>query len=268
MMGKDFIPINAGRVILTKVDPLTGALSKKPEDRRILTEVCDSISKKKSLKTYDIPDGNSNYPAATLTEGVEDTIGIGLNTLTDETLAFLQNSKINKAAGTIKEFAPAKIPDVAPYEIKTLGKIVGDPIVLDSEDVPFTKAEGEVEPTTKQFKVTAGTLEEPDKIVFSADDAGKEIFLVYTFEAKEVTSYDEDENPINPVVQIEIIHETLSRDKTKRYKNNSIISRAQLSGDIDQTLKKQAGTTTLNFKTVKPAGSKVVYNKKTEIPLN
>ena len=67
-MGKDFIPINAGRVILTKVDPLTGALSKKPEDQRILTEVCDSISKKKSLKTYDIPDGNSNYPAATLTE--------------------------------------------------------------------------------------------------------------------------------------------------------------------------------------------------------
>ena len=267
-MGKDFIPINAGRVILTKVDPLTGALSKKPEDQRILTEVCDSISKKKSLKTYDIPDGNSNYPAATLTEGVEDTVGIGLNTLTDATLAFVQNTEIKKAAGTIKEFAQVVVPYEDPYEIATLGKIVGEPTVLDSEDVPFTIATEATEPTTNEFKVTAGTSEEPDKITFSADDAGKSISLVYVFEAKEVTSYDEDENPINPVLQIEIIHETLSRDSTKRYKNNSIISRAQLTGDIDQTFKKQAGTTTLSFKTVKPAGSKVVYNKKTEIPLN
>lgn len=265
-MSKDYLPINAGRVILTKVDPLTGALSKDPKDKRILTEVCDGITKKKSLKTYEIPDGNSNYPAGIYEEGVDTVIGIGLNTLNTATLAFLQNAEIKKVAGSMKELTQVMIPIEAPYEIKALGKIVGDPTVLDDEDVPFTKATDD--PTkTKEFKVTVGTLEAPDKITFSESDAGRTVTIEYVFEATEVESFDEDENPINPVVQIEIIHETLSRDKLKKYKNNSIISRAQLTGDIDENIKKQPGTTTLNFKAIKPAGTKVVMNKKTEIPL-
>jgi len=265
-MSKDYLPINAGRVILTKVDPMTGALSKKPEDKRILTEVCDGITKKKSLKTYEIADGNSNYPAGIYEEGAETIIDIGLNTLNTATLAFLQNAEIKKAAGNMKELTQVMIPMEAPYEINALGKIVGDPTVLDDEDMPFAKATAEPA-KTKEFKVTVGELEAPDKITFSEADAGKTVTIEYVFEATEVESFDEDENPINPVLQIEIIHETLSRDKLNKYKNNSIISRAQLNGDVSESIKKQSGTTTLSFKAIKPAGTKVVMNKKTEIPL-
>lgn len=265
-MSKDYLPINAGRVILTKVDPLTGVLSKKPEDKRILTEVCDGITKTKTLKTYEIEDGNSNYPAGIYEEGAETTVGIGLNTLNTATLAFLQNAEIIKAAGTVKELTQVAIPLTSPYEISTLGKVVGDPTVLDGEDAPFTMAESE-DPTTNEFKVVTSIDSDGDKIVFSEDDAGKTVTIEYVFEANEVESFDEDENPINPVVQIEIIHETLSRDKLNRYKNNSIISRAQLTSDIAETIKKQPGTTTLTFTAIKPAGTKVVMNKKTEIPL-
>ena len=112
-----------------------------------------------------------------------------------------------------------------------------------------------------------GVASVASKFTFSAADKGKSVFIEYVFEADEVEAYDIDENHINPTVQIEIIHETLSKDKTKRYKNNSIISRAQLSGNLDENLAKQHAPTTLNFSAVKPNGTKVVMNKKTEIPL-
>lgn len=267
-MSKDYLAINSGRVILTKVDPLTGALSKDPKDRRICTETCDGITRSKSLKTYEILDGNSNYPAGIYETGVEYTVGINFTTLNSTTLAFLQNSEIKNGAGTIKELVETMIPMEAPYEIAALGKIVGDPTILDSESKPFTKvAEPATEPVTNEFKVTVGVDPEPDKIVFNEADAGKPITLEYVFQATEVESYDIDENHINPTVQIEIIHETLSKDKTKRYKNNSTISRAQLTGNINEDLAKEHKPTTLEFKAIKPAGTKVVMNKKTEIPL-
>lgn len=378
-MSKDFLAINAGRVILTKVDPLTGALSIKPEDRRICTETCDGITRKKTINTYDIPDGNSNYPAGIYEEGVTYAVGINFTTLNTATLAFLQNSELKKGAGTIKELVETMVPTEAPYEIEALGNIVGTPTVLDDESNGFALVTGN--PVVNQFKITAGTsgtkqsmtktvtdaattageatitikaagsptlkdgkaitvnltasdeatnaseirsvlLSDVDivnyfdvsgtgadivltkkavaaaesesfdfalvdaegavlgatvavpgvastksKFTFAAADAGKTVFLEYVFEAAEVEAYDIDENHINPTVQIEIIHETLSKDKTKRYKNNSTISRAQLTGDIDENLAKQHAASTLNFTATKPAGTKVVMNKKTEIPL-
>lgn len=264
---KDYLAINAGRVIFTKVDPMTGALSIDPKDKRICTETCDGITRSKSVQTYDIPDGNSNYPAGTYETGVTYTIGINFTTLNSETLAFLQNAAITKAAGNMKEVVSAMIPSEAPYEISALGKIVGDPTVLDSESVLFTKATTPATPTTNQFGVVAGVDPIKDKIVFNEADAGKAITIEYVFEAELVEAYDIEENAIHPIVQVEIIHETLSVDKTKKYKNNSTISRMSLTGNIDENLAKQHAPTTLAFNAVKPAGSKVVKNKKTEIPL-
>lgn len=271
-MSKDYLAINTGRVILTKVDPLTGALSKKPEDKRICTETCDGITRQKALNTYEIPDGNSNYPAGVYEEGIAYTVGINFTTLNSATLSFLQNSEIKTGKGTIKELVETMIPMEAPFEIEALGKIDGDPTIIDDESKPFTKVEDPeegdpVKPTTNEFKVVAGTAPENDKITFAEADAGKTVFIEYVFEADEVESYDVDENHINPTVQIEIIHETLAKDKTKRYKNNSTISRAQLTGNIDENLAKQHAASTLSFQAIKPAGTKVVMNKKTEIPL-
>lgn len=265
-MSKDYLAINSGRVILTKVDPLTGALSTKPEDKRICTETCDGITRQKTLNTYEIPDGNSNYPAGVYETGVVYNIGINFTTLNSATLAFLQNTELKTGAGKMKELVETMIPMEAPFEIVALGKIDGDPTILDSESKPFTKADADP-PTTNQFKVVPGVEPEKDKITFAEADAGKVIFIEYVFEADEIESYDIDENHINPTVQIEIIHETLSKDKTKKYKNNSTISRAQLTGNIDENLAKQHAPSTLNFQAIKPAGSKVVMNKKTEIPL-
>lgn len=264
---KDFLAINAGRVILTKVDPLTGALSVLAKDKRILTETCDGITRQKTLNTYEIPDGNSNYPAGVYETGVAYSVGISLTTLNTETLAFLQNSVITKAAGNIKQVIDTMIPMEAPYEISLLGTVVGTPTILDSEGTPFTKAVAPDAPVTQEFDVTVGVDPAPDKLIFNAADAGKPITMEYVFEAEEVESYDIDENHVNPTVQIEIIHETLSKDKTKKYKNNSTVSRAQLTGSIDENLAKQHGATVLNFSAIKPAGTKVVMNKKTEIPL-
>ena len=380
-MSKDYLAINAGRVIFTKVDPATGALSTKPEDKRICTETIDGITRQKTLNTYEIPDGNSNYPAGIYETGVAYTVGVNFTTLNTATLAFLQNSEVTTAAGKVKEVVTTVIPMETPYEIVALGNIDGTPTVLDNESNAFEKVSGA--PVVNQFKVTDGTsgtrqsmsrkvttaattagtatititaagshalkdgkaisvslstgtandnaseirsvlLSDADvvsyfevggeddvilltkkavaanesqsfgfeldiggaegavlettetvagvastesKFTFSAADAGREITIEYVFEANEVEAYDIGENHINPTVQIEIIHETLSKDKTKKYKNNSVISRAQLSGNIDENLAKEHTPSTLDFTTIKPAGVNVVMNKKTEIPL-
>lgn len=267
IMGKDYLHINAGMVIFTKYDPKTGALSTNPKDKRICTETVEGITRKKTLNTYELANGNSNYPAGVYELGVAYQIGITFTTLNSETLAFLQNSTIKKGSGTIKELVQTNIPMVAPYEIEALGKIVGEPTILDSESTPFNKGSSPEELESMEYVVIPGTGDEKDKIAFSEEDAGKPITLEYVFEATEVEEYGIDKNAVNPVVQIEIIHETLSRDKTKRYKNNSIISRAQLTGDIDENLARQHAPTTLNFTAIEPIGSQVVVNRKTEIPL-
>lgn len=263
-MSKDYLAINAGRVVFTKFDPDTGALSIKPEDKRICTEACDGITRSKALNTYEIPDGNSNYPAGIYDMGMTYTIGINFTTLNTATLAFLQGSAITKGAGKIKEIASLVIPMEAPYEIDLLGTVDGVPTVLDAEGTAFTATSTTGSPAIKEFEVVAGT---PDKITFNADDAGKPIMVEYVFEAVEVESYDIDENGTHPAVQVEIIHETMSVDKTKKYKNNSIINKMTLSGNIDENLARQHAPTTLTFNAIKPLGSKVVRNKKTEIPL-
>lgn len=378
-MSKDFLAINAGRVIFTKYDPLTGALSTDPKDRRICTETIDGITRSKAITKYDIPDGNSNYPAGSYETGVTYNVGINFTTLNTETLAFLQNSVITKGEGQIREVTQITVPAESPYEVDALGVIVGTPTILDNENNAFAKATGV--PGVGQFKVTAGTegtkqsiaktvttatttagdanititaaghhalvegktvtvtLTESDentnaseirsvlradpdisnyfdiggtnaevkltrkvaaetesesfdfeldsavgavlgatvavagvatvkgKIGFNVADAGRPITLVYDFEADIVESYSVEDNATHPDVQIEIIHETLSVDKTKKYKNNSIVSKATLTGNIDENLARQHVATTLNFSTVKPVGTKVVDNKKTEIPL-
>jgi len=376
---KDFLAINAGRVIFTKFDPMTGALSTDPKDKRICTETIDGITRSKSITKYDIPDGNSNYPAGSYETGVTYNVGINFTTLNTETLAFLQNATIATGKGTVKEFTQTAIPTETPYEIDALGVIVGTPTILNNADNPFTKVTGE--PEAGQFKITTGTdgtkqsmsktvsvaattageaiititaaghyalvggksvvvnltasdvntnaseirsvlKADPDissyfdiggtlaevkltrkvaaeteseafeftldtavgavldatvavagvatvkgKFGFNAADAGRPITLVYEFEADLVESYDIEENAIHPDVRIEIIHETLSKDKTKKYKNNSIINKATISGNIDENLARQHAPTTLNFSAVKPVGTKIVNNKKTEIPL-
>lgn len=379
-MSKDYLVINSGKVIFTKYNPQTGALSNDPKDKRICTETCDKITRKKSSKTYEIADGSSNYPAGSYETGVVYNIGINFTTLNSATLAFLQNSEIKNGAGKVKELIATSVPIEAPYKIKALGNIVGVPTILDSESNTFVKVENT--PSVNQFKVTAGTTGTkqsmtktvstkastagtatitivaagsvalssgkavtvnlttadvntnaseirsalmadndisayfdiggtnadveltrkspaapesesfnfalgtavgaalstttsvpgvasiPSEIEFHASDSGKPITLEYVFEAANVESYDIDKNHINPVVQAEIIYETLSKDKTKRYKNNSIISRAQLTGDIDENLARQHEASMFNFMAIEPIGTKVVNNKKTEIPLN
>ena len=260
-MSKDYLAINAGRVVFTKFDPDTGALSTMPENKRICTEACDGITRSKTLNTYEIADGNSNYPAGIYDTGMTYAVGINFTTLNADTLAFLQGVAITKGAGKIKEVASIVVPMETPYEVALLGVVDGVPTVLDDESTPFTATVTTGAPAVKEFEVAS------DTIVFNEADAGKPLMIEYTFEAMEVESYDIDENGTHPAVQVEIIHETMSVDKTKKYKNNSIVNKMTLTGNIDENLARQHAPTTLNFNAIKPLGSKVVRNKKTSIPL-
>lgn len=366
-------------VILTKYNPETGALSTDPKDIRICTETCDEISVQTEIQTYEIQNGNSNYPAGIYETGVVHNVGVRFTTINSATLAFLQNAELRIESGLMKELTQTSIPTEAPYEIPALGNVSGDGVVIDSESKRFTKVSSN--PGINQYSITPGTTgtrqsmaksvtaaattagtatititaagspalasgkavvvnlsdtsinanaseirsalesdpdisgyfdiggedseviltrkvaadaeseafsfalgtaegatmgatttipgepDVPSKFVFNAANKGQPITLSYDFYASGIEAYDIDENAINPVVQIEIIHETMSRDKTKKYKNYSKISRAQLTGNIDIKLARQHDPVTLTFTAIEPVGRKVVKNKKVEIPL-
>ncbi len=376
-MGKNQININAGKVKMTKVDPFTGALSTNPQNIRVCTEVVNSISRKMSVDTYELPDGNSNYVAGVYEKGVKYDLGIEFSNISSETIAFVKNAIIEIVAGIMKEITDTAIPDTAPYEITALGNVTGTPTILDSNNQPFTKVDSN--PGINQYSITAGTTgtrqsmtktvttkastagtatititaagspalasgkavtvnlsatdaktnaseirsvlqadpdityyfdvggtdadvvltrklaaaseseaftfaldtavgaalgtttsvpgaaDVPAKFKFNASNAGAPITLEYDYEAAGIEKYVIPENATIPVIQMEIVHETMSADKTTRYKNNSKISRMQLKGDIDENLAREHKPMTLNFTAIKPAGKNVIENKKVKI---
>jgi hypothetical protein len=380
-MGKNYIHINAGKVKLTKYDRMTGALSTNPADIRVCTETINGITRKMSTETYELPDGNSNYPAGIYEKGVKYEIGVEFSNLTSETLAFLKNAVLQTVSENMKEIVDTGIPSSAPYEIAALGNVTGTPIILDSNNQPFVKVASA--PDINQYNITPGTTgtkqsmtkavttkastagtalitiaaagspalssgktvtvnlttvdvatnaseirsvlqsdpdianyfdiggadananvtltrkvaaapesesfdfalgtavdavlgdttavvgiaDVPAKFVFNPSNAGAPVTLEYDFVATGIEKYVVPQNATIPVVQMEIVHETLSQDKTTRYKNNSKISKMQLTGDISEDLAREHKPSTLNFTAIKPAGQNVIENKKVQIAL-
>ena len=376
---KNYIHVNAGKVKMTKYNRLTGALSTDPADIRVCTETIEGITRKRTTETYELPDGNSNYPAGIYEKGIKYDVGINFSNMTSETLAFLSNAILQIVSENMKEIIDAGIPAVSPYEITALGNVVGTPIILDTNNQPLTKVASA--PGINQYSITVGTTgtkqamtktvttkastagtatvtvtaagsvalatgkavtvnlttvdvatnaseirsalqsdpdisnyfdiggigadvtltrkvaaateseafdfalgtavaaalgattpvagvaDVPAKFVFNASNAGAPITLEYDFAATGVEKYVLPENPVIPVIQMEIVHETLSQDKTTRYKNNSKISKMQLTGDIAEDLAREHKPSTLNFTAIKPAGLNVVENKKVQITL-
>lgn len=264
-LSKNTIKINSGKLKMTKYDPMTGALSTKPEDIRLCTETVQEIQKKKSVDTYELPDGNSDYPMGIYEKGVKYDVSVIMSDMSDETKAFLNNTTLAKGSGTMKDIIETAVPSVAPYEIALLGKVSGTPIVVDANNEKWSLEETTL--ATKKFKLTPGVDPAPDKLTFDASDAGKPIHIEYNFEADSIESYSEKRTSLLPVILLEIVHETMSSDKTKKFKNNTILKKMQYTGSFDETLKREHSPETLAFVAVRPNGIDVAENKKFEIPI-
>ena len=377
--SKNTIKINAGKVKLTKYDPLTGAISRNPKDIRICTETVQEIQKRKSIETYELPDGNSDYPMGIYEKASKYDVSMIFSDMSNETIAFLNNAELKSVSGTVKEIADVTIPIEAPFEVPLLGNVVGIPIVVDTNNfkwgyttsapgfnefkvvdgvlgtkqsmtkVVTAKAtqSGKVKVTIKAagspalaegkviivdvtvaeadinalevrtalqsdrdvatyFDITgenanvvvtrkviainevelfnfeldtavgmtmgnttavAGVETIPAKMVFNAANAGTPVIAEYDFSADEIEIFSEAKTALLPVVLVEIVHETLSSDKTTRYKNNTILKRMQYTGSFDETLKREHSPETLPFTAVRPEGQDVADNKKVQIAL-
>jgi len=374
---KNAIKVNSGRIKLTKYDPITGALSTDPKDIRVCTETVQEIQKRKAVETYELPDGNSDYPMGIYEKGVKYDVSVILSDMSNATLAFLNNVDLDTGSGTMKEIANISVPVVAPYEVALLGNVFGIPNVIDMNN--FKWGHVSTDPKINEFKVTAGTLGTkqamsktvtaaatvagevkvtikaagspalaegkeiivdvtasdvntnaleirtalqsdrdvafyfdisgvdaeikltrkviaaseveiftfalvdaetialgettatagvatiPAKIVFNAANAGMPIIAEYDFNVDAIENYKEKKTALLPVVLVEIVHETLSSDKTKKYRNNTILKKMQYTGSFDETLKREHSPETLAFTAVRPDGVDVAENKKVEI---
>lgn len=378
-MSKNAIKINAGKVKMTKYNLLTGALSTDPKDIRICTETVQEIQKRKSFDTYELPDGNSDYPMGIYEKGVKYDVSLIFSDMSTETIAFLNNAEIKSASGVVKEIANVVVPLASPYEVELIGNVYGTPNVIDTNNFGWGKVT--TTPNVNEFKVVDGTLGTkqsmatkvtdaateagkvevtvkasgspalangkaieidvtnsdvntnaleirtalqsdrdvadyfdisgedanivltrkviaanevesfvfdnnlvagialdtvvptagvktiPAKMVFNAANAGTPITIEYDFNADAIETYLEKKTSLLPILLIEIVHETLSSDKTKKFKNNAIFKRMQYTGSFDETLKREHSPETLLFTTIRPDGDDVVENKKVEIAL-
>jgi len=378
-MSKNTIKINAGKVKMTKYSPLTGALSTDPNDIRVCTEAAQEIQKRKSVDTYELIDGNSDYPLGIYEKGVKYDVSLIFSDMSNETLSFLNNVPVEISSGLMKEIASLTVPTEAPYEVPLLGDVSGIPIVVDTNNFKWGYVEGA--PKVNEFQVQAGTpgtkqamskkvaseattagaivvtikaagspaLAEgkaitidvtdsdkntnaleirtalqsdrdvavyfdvggdddeitltrkviainevesftfaldtaeglamgetetvagvvtiPAKMIFNVVNAGAPIVVEYDYAQDMIESFAEKRTTLLPIVLIEIVHETLSSDKTKKYKNNTILKSMQYAGDMDETLKREHSPETLPFTAVRPDGVDIAVNKKVEIPL-
>lgn len=250
---------------MTKYDSDTGALSTDPKDIRVCTETVQEIQKRKSVETYELPDGNSDYPLGIYEKAVKYDVAVILSDMSADTMAFLNNAELTSKAGTMKDILVTEVPATTPYTIELLGKVATDtvPTVVDMNNTKLEKAEAAA---AGKFAVTAGETGSPDTLTFDASDAGKPIVIEYDYNATTVEKYSESKIAQLPTVLLEIVHETLSSDKTKKYRNNTILKKMQFTGSYDETLKREHSPETLNFTAVRPNGVDVAENKKVEIP--
>lgn len=263
-MSKNVIKINAGKVKMTKYDPITGGLSTNPKDIRVCTETVQEIQKRKAVNTYELPDGNSDYPMGIYENGVTYDVSFIFSDMSNETLAFLHNVDVDIAEGSMKDIMVTSVPLTAPYEIPLLGVLADDcvPVVVD---VNNEKWEKESTVGDKAFKIEEGTEGKPDKLVFDEENAGTSLHIEYDYVADSIESYAEKSVALLPAVLIEIVHDTLSSDKTRKYRNNTVLKKMQYTGSFDETFKREHSPETLPFTAVRPDGEDVAVNKKVEV---
>jgi hypothetical protein len=215
-----------------------------------MSSVVESVKPTIAPKTQDLPDGNSDWAAGTVSVGVDGKLQVTFTTYSPElhaaligqTVASTTNQTmwalgvdytIDAAAGTI---TLAQTP--------AAGTV---PIVKGIDGTTYTKvASG---PTTGQFSITGAVL------TFATGDKGKPVKVSYQRTAATGNEFGLPVTSTLPALNVVIDGQAQNVDGTSVSDVNILIDKAVVDGNIDlPEMKRAPGSWTVTFKVIKPRG--------------
>lgn len=243
----------AGKVRFTKY--VNGVPTVSSANTYFRNGAVQSITQSITVKTTELPDGNSDWPAAEVDTGREGTITINLSMMPVGLYAFLLGVTVEDLSNTPMPETDEElaIPATSPFAV-TLAHTPNTlrPIVLVGQDTSaWTQtASASAVPTLRQYTISAAAA------VFNSADAGKSVFITYDWTALTARSFGLPKSGSRFAMQCEISGEATGEDESTLYDTAIIIDKCKASGNINPPeLGREPKPQSVTLKVLKPRGN-------------
>ena len=214
-----------------------------------------SISQSINIKTSELPDGNSDWPAAEVDTGREGTITINLSMMPIDLYAFLLGVTVESLVNTPMPMIDEEIivPDASPYAV-TLPHTPDTTraIILVGQDASAWAQTSSVSavPTARQYTISAAAA------VFNSADAGKSVFLTCDYTALTAQSFGLPKSGSRFAMLCEIQGEATGEDESTLYDTAIIVDKCKATGNINPPeLGREPKPQSITLKVLKPRGT-------------
>lgn len=240
----------AGKLMLTKY--VNGVPVRSAENSFFRNGAVQSITPSINIKTTELPDGNSDWPAAEVDTGKEGTVTINLSNMPVELYAFLMGTTVDSLSSAPMPVVDEEltIPSTSPYTV-TLSHAPDTtrPIILvDRNASAWTKVSSA--PSQGQFMVSGTTA------TFNSADAGKPVFITYDYTALTAKSFGLPSSGSRFAMECVISGEATGEDESTFYDVAIIIDKCKATGNINPPeLGREPKPQSITLKVLKPRGN-------------
>lgn len=248
----------AGNILLEKY--VCGKPSRKPGDAIFHHGAVVSITPNVNVNTQELPDGNSDWPAAEPVTGRDGTIAVELSFMSPELYAFLMGTKVDELENeTMTEIDYEVIVPEDTYSIELPREPVkGSILIVDYKGTHFEIVDGDTADPLTQGQVKVDTTD-ANKLIFSDVDAGKAVYITYDWIALTAKSFGFPKSGTPYAFRATISGEAMGDDEATMYDTNIIVDRTKAIGAINPPpLSKTPAPQTITLKVLKPRGNKAV----------
>lgn len=238
----------AGKILLTKY--VNGKPVRSPENSLFRNGIVQQITPSITINGTPITDGNSLWAAANPDTSIEGSIAVQLGYMPPDLYAFIMGDKIEELETDSFPVIDEEItvPDEAPYEVTLKHMPITDSlIVVDVDGKPLTVVADT--PNAGEYTLSG------EKLTFSAEDAGKSLFVTYDYLANNVTRFGLPKKPVRAAFHLVITGEATGEDE-RIYETALIVDKCKVMGAINPA--QQGGTpnpVTITFTILKPRGN-------------
>ena len=243
----------AGKIRFTKY--VGGVPIVSAENSYFRNGAVQSIAQSINIKTTELPDGNSDWPAAEVDTGREGTITINLSMMPVQLYAFLLGVSVDDLVNTPMPMIDEEIvvPFASPYAV-TLSHTPDTtrPIVLVGQDASAWAQTANVSavPTARQYTISAAAA------VFNSADAGKSVFLTCDYTALTAQSFGLPKSGSRFAMMCEIQGEATGEDESTLYDTAIIIDKCKSTGGVNPPeLGREPKPQSITLKVLKPRGN-------------
>ena len=243
----------AGKVRFTKY--VSGVPTVSAANTYFRNGAVQSISQSVNIKTTELPDGNSDWPAAEVDTGREGTITINLSMMPVGLYAFLMGVTVEELSNTPMPVSDEEltIPDASPFAVTLVHTPdTSRPIVLVGQDASAWAQTASVSavPTQRQYTISAAAA------IFNSADAGAPVFITYDWTALTAQSFGLPKLGSRFAMQCEINGEATGEDESTLYDAAIIIDKCKATGNINPPeLGREPKPQSITLKVLKPRGT-------------